>query len=497
MASAPARYDMWFRFKSVVQFLSLMALDLLAYYVCLFLAVFFQMNLHALMNFTYIIHYTLPNLFFTVNYMYSIGWMPVVLILVMAFEKLYMVRYPFWEESRVIFKAATIAVTFIVLTVIVRNMYGNVSRSVFVYLWFFLVFALPVIRYFGKKILYRIGIWKESVLIIGAGDKAVRTILGLSNEEHLGYHILGLLDDDPKKIGTSVVVRDRAYKVYGKIRNFDKFVSLLRVETVFIANPTVSQQKLTDLVSEIYKHVKRVIIVPDIKGVAIFNSELHYLFMEKLFMIKVKNNLNSVPNLLIKRAFDIVLSLAGMVVLLPVMAVLAVIIKSTSRGPAFYSHKRIGKGGKEFRAFKFRTMYQDSEKRLMRILQNPKARREWRSSFKLRKDPRVTPIGRFLRQTSLDELPQFFNILKGDMSLVGPRPVTREELDRYYANYKSYYCSVYPGLSGLWQVSGRSDKDYTFRIQTDVWYVQNWSVWLDIIIILKTFPVVFKREGAY
>jgi undecaprenyl-phosphate galactose phosphotransferase len=143
-------------------------------------------------------------------------------------------------------------------------------------------------------------------------------------------------------------------------------------------------------------------------------------------------------------------------------------------------------------------MYLDAEKRLKKILQkNPKAQKEWNNSFKLKDDPRVTPIGRFLRRTSIDEFPQIFNILRGEMSLVGPRPVVREEIEKYYGTFKQYYYSVYPGLAGLWQVSGRSDTDYQFRVQTDVWYVQNWSLWLDIIILFKAVAVVLKKEGAY
>jgi undecaprenyl-phosphate galactose phosphotransferase len=158
----------------------------------------------------------------------------------------------------------------------------------------------------------------------------------------------------------------------------------------------------------------------------------------------------------------------------------------------------MGRNGREFNAIKFRTMYIDADKRLDRILQgNSQARVEWENNFKIKKDPRVTFIGKFLRQWSIDEFPQLFNILLGDMSLVGPRPVIMEEIDKYYGNFKQYYYSVRPGLTGLWQVSGRSDTDYNFRVQTDVWYVQNWSLWLDITILFRTVKVVVKKEGAY
>ena len=215
-------------------------------------------------------------------------------------------------------------------------------------------------------------------------------------------------------------------------------------------------------------------------------------------MIKVNNNLNSFTNRLIKKTFDLVISFIGLLILLPFFLIFAIIIKLTSDGPVFFKHKRIGKEGKEIFVYKFRTMYQDAEQRLKKLLnENPVVREEWEKNFKLKNDPRVTFIGKIMRSTSIDELPQIINVLKGEMSLVGPRPVIKEEIDNYYKEFKQYYYSVDPGMTGLWQVSGRSDTDYDFRVQTDVWYVQNWSIWLDLMILLRTIGVVLKREGAY
>ncbi|SFV61331.1 Undecaprenyl-phosphate galactosephosphotransferase [hydrothermal vent metagenome] len=143
-------------------------------------------------------------------------------------------------------------------------------------------------------------------------------------------------------------------------------------------------------------------------------------------------------------------------------------------------------------------MYSDAQERLEKLLlENPLMREEWEKSFKLKNDPRVTKIGAFLRKTSLDELPQIFNVLMGQMNFVGPRPILQEELDTYYQDNASYYLMVKPGITGLWQVSGRSDTDYDFRVKTDKWYVLNWSLWLDIVILIKTIKVVLKRDGAY
>jgi undecaprenyl-phosphate galactose phosphotransferase len=479
-------------YRSVLRVLSLLILDLIAFYAALFLAVFTRTFL-----FPFFVKES-TTFGFTLSYFLSIWWVPLVYLAVFQFFKLYRVRYPFWEESRTILKAVTIASLFVFLTVFVRSMYGSISRLVFVFLWAAMIFATPFVRFFGKKLMYRIGLWRERVIILGAGESGVATLKGLAREEHLGYSVAGFLDDDPEKAGSLISFKGKDYKVFGSTDNFGKFVGILGIETVFIADTGQGQEKLSELVNQVYQEVKRVMIIPEIKGIAIFNSELHYLFMERLFLIKVNNNLNSLASRFVKRAFDLTLSILGFLATSPIYLVLALLVKLTSPGPVIFSHKRVGRGGKEFRAHKFRTMYRDSQERLKKILAtDPKAREEWESSFKLKNDPRVTPLGKFLRATSLDEIPQIFNIIAGEMSLIGPRPVVQEELDKYYGDHREYYNSVTPGLTGLWQVSGRSNTDYAFRIETDAWYVQNWSLWLDMIILLKTVPAVLMREGAY
>ncbi len=200
-----------------------------------------------------------------------------------------------------------------------------------------------------------------------------------------------------------------------------------------------------------------------------------------------------------KRTFDIVFSLFVIIITLPITIPIAIAIKLTDGGSIFYKHTRIGYKGKKFEVIKFRSMYMDADKRLKDILENDsKAREEWEKTFKLKNDPRVTPIGKFLRKTSLDELPQFLNVLKGDMSVVGPRPVVEEELKKYYKENAEIYMSVKPGITGYWQVEGRSDiEDYQERVKMDVWYVKNMNFWLDLKIILKTIWVMIKGKGAY
>jgi len=202
-------------------------------------------------------------------------------------------------------------------------------------------------------------------------------------------------------------------------------------------------------------------------------------------------------SLSIKRTTDILLSILLLIILALPMAVISFLIRMDSRGPAIFSHERIGKNGKPFQCYKFRTMYNDATEQLTSLLASDKeVQQEWHKHRKLENDPRITSLGNFLRCTSLDELPQLFNVLKGEMSLVGPRPVPQEEISQYYRDDASLCFSVTPGLTGLWQVSGRNKISYMSRIRLDQWYARNWSLWIDMVILTKTIWTVIKREGV-
>lgn len=195
----------------------------------------------------------------------------------------------------------------------------------------------------------------------------------------------------------------------------------------------------------------------------------------------------------VKRVFDIVCSLIGLIVLSPVFIILSILVKTTSEGPVFFAHKRVGKGGKTIKIYKFRSMVTNAEELIKQF--TPEQKAEYEKNFKLENDPRITKVGNFMRKTSLDELPQLINILKGDISIVGPRPVMDVET-KIYGNYRNMLLSVKPGLTGFWAANGRSHTTYTRRRAMEIYYVKNRSVLLDLKIIFKTFISVFKREGA-
>jgi exopolysaccharide production protein ExoY len=198
-----------------------------------------------------------------------------------------------------------------------------------------------------------------------------------------------------------------------------------------------------------------------------------------------------------KRTIDIILALFGILLLAPLLFLCFILTIATSPGPALFRHRRVGFKGQHFDCLKFRTMATDSHERLSRLLEtDPEAAAEWKANRKLRYDPRVTFIGEILRKSSLDELPQLFNVLKGHMSIVGPRPVTEEELERYDSSV-SAYLACRPGITGLWQVSGRSKTTYSKRVACDAYYAHNWSLALDIKILIVTIPSLLVADGAF
>jgi exopolysaccharide production protein ExoY len=199
----------------------------------------------------------------------------------------------------------------------------------------------------------------------------------------------------------------------------------------------------------------------------------------------------------LKPLLDLMIVFVALPIAVPLGILVAALIRLTSRGPVLYRHRRIGQFQQPLHVWKFRTMYENSEELLEEHLSsNPEAREEWTRAHKLRVDPRVTPVGRFLRKTSLDEIPQLLNVLAGDMSIVGPRPIVDEERAKYGKHFRTYSHAL-PGITGLWQVSGRCDVDYPERVQMDVQYVQQWSLWMETKILLKTVFVLLHSKGAY
>lgn len=471
--------------KRTVQIFALFVIDVLAFYVSLFIAWALRAELMSVF---------LPELpVFSYSYFFSFWWMPVIYIFFISYESLYSNNLPFWDETLEMVKSLSLASVAIMVMVTLGKIGEMVSRLVLLGLWAVSLFVFPIFRLWGKKILYSLGIWKENVLILGAGNSGRLVMEGLQREKHMGYDVVGFLDDDADKRGKTL----NGKKVFGSVRYFPKFIKELGIKTVIIAMPSLSTEKLSLLTARVQNHANNTMVIPDIKGIALLNTALFHLFYEEIFMMNIRNNLKSGTNRFIKRFFEISASIIFLPLLLPLVGIIALAVKLETPGPAIYAHERIGRNGGFFRCYKFRTMKKDAEESLKELLGNSdELRNEWERNWKLKDDPRITRIGRFLRRTSLDELPQIFNVLMGNMSLVGPRPYLPRE-KKHIEKDMQVICSAKPGITGLWQVSGRSGTDYERRVRLDAWYVMNWSLWLDIVILFRTIRVVTKMEGAY
>jgi Undecaprenyl-phosphate galactose phosphotransferase WbaP len=236
-------------------------------------------------------------------------------------------------------------------------------------------------------------------------------------------------------------------------------------------------------------------IIPDVGGVSLLGARVSHFFRWEVLLITPRNNIERASYQLFKRLFDLCLATIFIILLFFPMLIIYFYIRNDG-GSAIFMHERVGKGGRKFTCYKFRSMKIDSEKILHNYLNNnPELRKEWSENHKIRNDPRITPLGYYLRSLSLDELPQLYNVLIGDMSLVGPRPIIKDELFKYGKNIELYY-KVRPGITGLWQISGRSNTTYSYRVALDIWYIKNWSLWYDLAILAKTIIVVLQKTGA-
>lgn len=435
---------------------------------------------------------------YTSNTSLHISWLnfwvvfPVLYLIFLNIEQLYNRRAQFWQIIQKLFVTSCYAITSIIILLYIARIAGSTSRM-FIAVFSILSFILLVVfRYIVKKILEKYQLLQVPVLIIGAGKTAELLVQGIKDDAGMGYKIIGLLEDN--KVEDGILEK---YPVLGKFSDAEQVITKYNIQHVFIAAPGLEQGKLTKLIYKVQPLVKSMGVIPNLVGVPMGGIEAESLFNEKLMLLRLRNNLARPVNRWIKTIFDYVLTITGTIAISPILIVIALWIYKDSPGPVIFKHRRIGKNGKEFNCYKFRSMCVDAKEKLEQILANdPEARAEWEKNFKLKNDPRITKSGAFLRKTSLDELPQIFNVLKGEMSLVGPRPIIRDEIVRY-GEYIDDYLMVKPGITGMWQVSGRSDTGYKERVQLDSWYVRNWSVWLDVMLLWRTMKAVVLRKGAY
>ncbi len=353
------------------------------------------------------------------------------------------------------------------------------SRTAITYACILSLFVLPLFRVILRCIISRLHLCRIPTIIMG-DTVAIKKIIKKINTDSTS--ILEI-------VGTVTESEIWPYKNYTAE---ELKVLSARERSYLIFCPGVSYP-LSYLQKFMFKF-HRVLIVEEENSFPVLRMYAANFY--NFLAFETGNCLRRKAAILEKRIFEFLFSLVAFIVAIIPMIILAICVKVTSRGPIFYAAERLGRRGKPIRVFKFRTMYSNAERRLDRLLKrNPKYRAEWQKKFKLDKDPRITPIGRFLRKTSLDELPQLLNVIKGEMSLIGPRPIVQAEV-KYYGEYYDTFASVKPGITGLWQVSGRSNLDYDERVALDIYYINNWSIWLDYYIFFATIREVIFNRGA-
>ncbi len=345
----------------------------------------------------------------------------------------------------------------------------------------------------ARGVLNMFGLWIRPTVVFGTGENAIESCKALHSEPWMGLQVVGLAHTDTQ---TRPIPADLP-RPFAWVENDQAWMLLSLHYHCVIALEADEHPERDRLIRKLAQHnINSVTVVPAMRGVPLYAQETSKFQSHELLMIHLRNNLANPLHRACKRAFDLVAASLLLVLLSPVLLALAWQVKRDG-GPAFFGHKRIGQGGKTFKCWKFRSMVVNAQEVLQELLAtDAQARAEWEKEFKLKNDPRISRIGRFIRKTSLDELPQLWNVIKGEMSLVGPRPVIQAELERY-GDDVTYYLEACPGVTGLWQVSGRNDVDYDTRVYLDAWYVKNWSLWTDISILFKTVGVVLGRDGAY
>ena len=392
-------------------------------------------------------------------------------------------RVPFWSELRdllITSLAAMMTVGFFEYSVKQHD-----SRLFLLLSWTLFPLIVMLARTASRNGLSAASLWQLPVVVVGHGETADRARDALLCEPRLGYRIVGMIAEaDCATPG-------------GGCQDAEKWKHILRQHEarMLVLALDTNDPGTRALTESLVRARVPFAAMPRLEGLPVLGFEQTRFFSHDTVMFSYRNNLAQPCARFAKIVFDLFAATVLLLLAAPLLIAIAVAVKLDG-GPVLYAHHRIGANGRDFPCFKFRSMLVDSEAVLRRVLaEDPQAAAEWADSCKLRRDPRVTWIGKLLRASSLDELPQLFNVLRLEMSLVGPRPIIRSEIARYAENI-TYYYETRPGVTGLWQVSGRSDTSYAQRVQLDTWYVKNWTMWHDVAILAKTIPAVLKRQGA-
>ncbi len=398
-----------------------------------------------------------------INHFFLSGWLFALFIVINFILGLYTKRNDFWEELRRSYLAAFLLLIAVVMILFITKSTEEFSRTFYLLMFINLLWLMPLGRVSAKKLLERLGWWHINAFLVGNAQQVEKLKQDLAINWYLGYRSVESIND---------------------------------AQIVFIATREMDVALLEKLIHQYKRHVKEVILIPYLHNISFANSEIIDLRIGRMSFINIQNQLFIPKNIYIKKSAEFLLIIVMLPVSMMLMAIIAMLIKLDSQGSVFFKQRRLGQDGKIFECYKFRTMYENSDELLQEYLRmHPQERIYYEMYHKYRDDPRITRVGALLRQTSLDELPQIINVLQSQMNLIGPRPYMVSEREKMGETAETIL-HVKPGLTGLWQISGRNELSFYERIELDVWYIQNWSLWLDFIIFMKTFVVLFTRHGA-
>ena len=385
----------------------------------------------------------------------------IIAIAIMFYEKIYTLRYDFWQETYRVLKSLFLAY-FIVLALLTLQKTSLEYSRLFITLYFsFAMLLLPVAKRLTKRVIYSFSFFKKRVLIIGDASQ----VTTLKNEFEKNWY-LGM---QPSK------------------KNYDM---------VIISSKSLELKKMNTKIEKYLDDNDEVYVVPYVTSINFANSNIMEYSNIRYNTIQIQNKLLIKRNIWIKNGFDLFVALLILPLFLIIHAFIAFVIKLDSKGSVFFRQERLGKNDEVFLCYKYRTMHENSQNLLSEYLKTHPDEVEYYKEFhKYKNDPRITKVGKFLRTTSLDELAQVINVLQGDMSLVGPRPYMLNESEKLGDN-KHFILKVRPGITGLWQVSGRNNLTFKERNELEVWYIKNWSLWSDFVILIKTIKVVLTKVGV-
>ncbi len=421
-----------------------------------------------------------------------------MIVTVVVFQLRGIYRLPRWtsflDEALIIASSATTAMAIIILYSYLQRFFP--SRLIFIYAWVLMIALL-----LGKRLIVRMirqGFWSrgigvDRVLIVGVGRAGQRIMQHIYGNPQLGYRVVGFLGDPPDDANWGIATERRVERppYLGDPGAIEEAIRQHQISEVIIALPPAEHRNIFRMIQQCRQMDVSFTFLPDLFEMALNRVTIHEV--AGLPLIELRESRIRGWNYVVKRAMDILVAIGVIVLMSPILLLIGLAIKLDSRGPVFIRQVRVGRDGNQFICFKFRSMVENAEQLKEELM---KQAGNNGPLFKMKDDPRITRVGRILRKTSLDEMPQFINVVLGEMSVVGPRPQIPAEVE-LYDDWHHRRLEVTPGLTGLWQVSGRSDLSFDEMVKLDLYYAENWSPWLDIKLMLRTIPAVMFGRGAY